>query len=66
METDLEHGYTKMYKKRNKTHVADKDKMGKQLELLQTTTFSSKINFGQRNSLWKYLKEENPSTNPEN
>jgi hypothetical protein len=29
METDLEYGYVKMCRKRKKTHVAYRDKMGK-------------------------------------
>jgi hypothetical protein len=53
-----------MCRKRKKTHVAYKDKMGKQSKLLQTITFSSKLRFEQTNSHWKGLEEEKTSIHP--
>jgi hypothetical protein len=64
MEPYLESGYVKMCRKRKKTHVAYKDKMGKQSKLPQTITFSSELIFGKTNSHWKGIKEENTYIHP--
>jgi hypothetical protein len=58
------YGYIKMCRKRNKTHVAYMDKMGKQSKLPQTITFILELIFEKTNSRWKGIEEEKPYTHP--
>jgi hypothetical protein len=64
MEPNLGSRYVKMCRKRKKTHVAYKDKLGKQPKLLSDHNFQLELRFEKTNSCWKGIEEEKTYIHP--